>query len=102
MLRGAWGWSCVAIWRVGHARDATRSTRSLWRGCLEEMGGKGLHRGCNTVGLCLFCEQTLCVVAVARALSILLVGILHGYLLALHVLAMHIRDGCVRGIEVGV
>jgi hypothetical protein len=66
------------------------------------MSGKGLHSGCNTMRLCLFREQTLCIVSVARALSIFLVRVLHGYLLALHVLAVHVRDGCIRGIKVGV
>lgn len=54
------------------------------------------------MGLCLFREQTLCIVSVARTLAVLLVCILHGDLLALHVLAVHVGDGSIRGVEVGV
>lgn len=66
------------------------------------MGGQGLHCGSHAVGLRLLGQHALCFVAVAGSLAVFLVGVLHGDLLAHHVLAVHVRDGGIRGVEVGV
>ena len=101
LRRGSW-LSSITRRSIRRAGNAARSGRSLRGGCLEEVGWQGLHGGGHAVGLCLFREQTLCVVTVAGALAVLLVGVLHRDLLAHHVLAVHVRDGGVRGVEVGV
>jgi hypothetical protein len=47
-------------------------------------------------------KQTLRLVSVTLALAVLLVRILHRNLLVHHVLVVHVLDGVVRGLEVGV
>lgn len=46
-------------------------------------------------------KSTLCLVTVALALAVLLVGVLDADLLVQEVLAVHVADGVVGGVEVG-
>jgi hypothetical protein len=47
------------------------------------------------------CEKSLCRIAMSLAFAILFVGVLHGDFLVGKELAVHVRDGFVRGLEVG-
>ena len=66
------------------------------------MGGQRLHNRRHAVGLGLLCEHTLRVVSVAFALSVLFVCVLHRDLFVHHELAVHVGDGIVRGVKVGI
>ena len=68
--------------------------------CLEQMGWQRLDSGCYAMCLGLFREHAFCFVSVALALSVLLVRVLNGDLLAHHVLAVHAGNGCIRRVEV--
>jgi hypothetical protein len=68
----------------------------------EELRGDLLDIGEDVVLLCLGGEHALSDVAMAFALAVLLVGILHADVLVHEVLAVHVGDGVVGGLEGGV
>ena len=68
----------------------------------EELCGDLLDLGDNVVFLCLGGEHALCFITMALALPVLLVGILYADVLVHQILTVHVGDGVVRGLEVGV
>jgi hypothetical protein len=54
------------------------------------------------VGFCLCSEHSLCLIAVAVAFAVLLVGVLDRDVLIHEVLVMHVGDRVVGGLKVGV
>ena len=79
-----------------------------WDGgcCGAEHGGSAKWDGCRSglhaVGFCLGGEHALCLVAVALAFAVFLVGVLDGDVLVHEILVVHVGDGVVGGFEIAV
>jgi len=97
-----------AWWRAAAHRRALRHAHG--GGALRDRGARqaqqlrrhGLLLGDDAVGLGLGGQHALRGVAVALALAVLLVGVLDADVLVHEVLAVHVRDGVIGGLEVGV
>jgi hypothetical protein len=74
----------------------------LWLCSLEEYFRELVHDRGHAMSFRLLCKQALRLVSVALALAVLLVRILHRDLLVHHILAVHVLDGIVRSLKVGV
>jgi hypothetical protein len=107
---GRWRWA-ILRWRWDVLITAIRLSESCWNdrcsGGSTKHGwaradGDGSRSGLYAVGFCLCSEHSLCLIAVAVAFAVLLVGVLDRDVLIHEVLVMHVGDRVVGGLKVGV